>query len=67
MMQQHATQNFAVASDTTNRPCWPMWKIVLAYTVMTFLAAASVWFIDRRVHLLPTMRDNPSAAIPSTK
>jgi hypothetical protein len=35
------------------RPRWPAWKVVAAYLIMALLAAASVWFVDRKVHLLP--------------
>lgn len=33
---------------------WPIWKIILAYTLMALLAAAAVWVVDRKVHLLPS-------------
>ena len=46
---------------------WPTRKIVAAYTLMALLAAASVWFIDRKVHLLPRTPANPSAANPSSR
>lgn len=46
---------------------WPKWKIILAYIAMFLIALASVWFIDRRVHLLPTTRPSSSAAMPIEK
>ena len=33
------------------RPAWPAWKKVAAYAILTALAAASIWFVDRRARL----------------
>ena len=38
--------------DASKSPPWPRWKIVLAYTLLSALAAGSIWFIDLKVHRL---------------
>jgi hypothetical protein len=46
---------------------WPIWKIVAAYFVMALLAAGSVWFVDRKVHVLPRARPIPMPTSPIRK
>lgn len=49
-------------------PRWPFWKVILAYTAMTALALASVWFVDRKVHLLPrTAQQAANPIAPASK
>ena len=48
------------------RPRWPLWRIVLVYALMALLAMAAVWFIDRKVQLLP-QRDPASAVAPTAR
>ncbi len=39
----------APADRVTHSP-WPTSKAALAYVLMTLLAIASIWYIDRQVH-----------------
>lgn len=42
---------------------WPLWRIILAYAAMTVLAIASIWFVDRKVHVLRfSPHSQPSSA-----
>jgi hypothetical protein len=34
-------------ADARLRPAWPIWKKLLAYFLLTALAAFSIWFVDR--------------------
>lgn len=43
---------------------WPVERIVLAYVVMTLIALASVWVVDRKVHLLPMTLPSSNPASP---
>jgi len=45
---------------------WTIGRIVLAYAAMTLLALASVWIVDRKVHLLPA-RDSQNPASPTSR
>ncbi|WP_428937644.1 hypothetical protein [Fontivita pretiosa] len=45
---------------------WTTGRIVLAYAAMTLLALASVWIVDRKVHLLPA-RDSQNPASPTSR
>ena len=34
-------------ADSRARHRWPWWRILLAYLMLSLLAALSVWFVDR--------------------
>ena len=40
-------------ADARRHAPWPLWKKILAYAVMTALAAASVWVVDYRAVKYP--------------
>ena len=37
-------------SDEARDKGWPMWKKVLAYTLMSALSLAAIYFVDVKVH-----------------
>jgi hypothetical protein len=43
-------------ADARPHPAWPMWKRLLGYATLAFLAAAAIWFIDLRAHRPPALR-----------
>jgi hypothetical protein len=43
-------------ADARPHAAWPMWKKLLAYAALAFLAAAAIWFIDLRAHRPPALR-----------
>lgn len=49
------------------KPGWPLWRIILAYALMTVIAFVAVWFMDRKVQLLPTTLPSSSAIAPTSR
>jgi hypothetical protein len=41
------TSSTPAPADARLRPTWPIWKKILAYFLLTTLAAFSIWFVDR--------------------
>jgi hypothetical protein len=42
------SQSTAAPADRRSVAHWPLWRIVVAYTILAALAAASIWLIDSR-------------------
>jgi hypothetical protein len=42
-----STDSTIAPADARLRPTWPIWKKLLAYFLLTALAAFSIWFVDR--------------------
>ena len=52
-------------ADARPHAAWPMWKKLLAYAALAFLAAAAIWFIDLRAHRPPVPQ--PTELLPTTQ
>ncbi|MCY2952466.1 MAG: hypothetical protein NTU53_10870 [Planctomycetota bacterium] len=51
-MKEHSPSSTAAPADLRAQRRWPLWRKIAAYTILTAIALASIWFIDRRVDAL---------------
>ena len=51
-MKEDFPTSTAAPADLRPQRRWPLWRKIAAYTILTAIALASIWFIDRRVDAL---------------
>ena len=49
-------------ADARPRAAWPAWRKVLAYLVLTALAAGAIWYVDLKAHR-PADKAYPAAPL----
>jgi hypothetical protein len=54
-----STTSAPAPADARRLAAWPIWKRLLAYATLAFLAAAAIWFIDLRAHRPPALWPPP--------
>ena len=50
-----ASSSGIAPADAAPHAPWPAWKRVLAYALLSGLSLASIYFVDRKVHLPAAM------------
>jgi len=51
-MKEDFPTSTAAPADLRPQRRWPLWRKIAAYAILTAIALASIWFIDRRVDAL---------------
>ena len=53
--QNEAAKRGIAPADAVPRAPWPQWRKITAYALLTALSLASIWYVDRKVHLPSAM------------